>query len=62
MSQGLRTIQPHDLAAELETELFPRLAELLRSRGRGHCMRLTDLDRDLMVRLCGWLRVEVFEV
>lgn len=61
MSQGLRTIQPHDLAAELETELFPRLAERLRSRGRGHCMRLTDLDRDLMVRLCGRLRAEVPE-
>lgn len=61
MSQGLRTIQPHDLAAELEAELFPRLADLLRSRGRGHCMRLTDLDRDLMVRLCGRLRAEVPE-
>ncbi len=61
MSQGLRTVQPHDLAAELEAELFPRLVELLRSRGRGHCMRLTDLDRDLMVRLCGRLRAEVPE-
>lgn len=61
MSQGLRTIQPHDLAVELEVELFPRLADLLRSRGRGHCMRLTDLDRDLMVRLCGRLRAEVPE-
>jgi len=61
MSQGLRTIASHDLAAELETELFPRLALLLRARGRGHCMRLTDLDRDLMVRLCGRLRAEVPE-
>lgn len=59
MSQGLRTIQPYDLAAELEAELFPRLAQLLRSRGRGHCMRITDLDRELMVRLCGRLRGEV---
>lgn len=61
MSQGLRTIQSHDLTAELEAELFPQLADLLRSRGRGHCMRLTDLDRDLMVRLCGRLRAEVAE-
>jgi DNA phosphorothioation-dependent restriction protein DptH len=61
MSQGLRVIQPHELAAELETELFPRLAEQLRSRDRGHCMRLTDLDRELMVRLCGRLRAEVPE-
>ncbi|MCB9694488.1 MAG: helix-turn-helix domain-containing protein [Alphaproteobacteria bacterium] len=59
MSQGLRTLQPHDLAAELELELFPRLSELLRSRAPGHCMRLTDLDRDLMVRLCGRLRAEI---
>lgn len=59
MSQGLRTIQPHDLAAELEAELLPRLAEILRSRGRGHCMRLIDLDGDLMVRLCARLRSEV---
>jgi DNA phosphorothioation-dependent restriction protein DptH len=59
MSQGLRTLQPHDLAAELERELYPRLSELLRSRAPGHCMRLTDLDRDLMVRLCGRLRAEV---
>jgi DNA phosphorothioation-dependent restriction protein DptH len=61
MSQGLRAIQPYDLAAELETELFPRLAELLRSRSRGHCMRLTDLDGDLIVRLCGRLRAELPE-
>lgn len=61
MSQGLRTIEPHDLAAELEAELLPRLAEHLRSRGRGHCMRLTDLDRELVVRLCGRLRAEVPE-
>jgi DNA phosphorothioation-dependent restriction protein DptH len=61
MSQGLRTIQAYDLATELEAELFPRLAELLRARGPGHCMRLTDLDRDLMVRLCGRLRAEVPE-
>lgn len=61
MSQGLRTVQPHDIAAELEVELFPRLTQLLRSRGPGHCMRLTDLDRDLMVRLCSRLRAEVPE-
>jgi DNA phosphorothioation-dependent restriction protein DptH len=61
MSQGLRTVQSHDLAVELEAELFPRLAGLLRSRGHGHCMRLADLDQDLAVRLCGRLRAEVPE-
>jgi DNA phosphorothioation-dependent restriction protein DptH len=59
MSQGLRPLQAHDLAAELERELLPRLSDLLRSRAAGHCMRITDLDRDLMVRLCGRLRAEV---
>lgn len=61
MSQGFRTLQPHDLAAELERELVPRLVELLRSRANGHCMRVTDLDRELMVRLCGRLRAETPE-
>ncbi len=59
MTQGLRTLHAHDLAEELERELFPRLSELLRSRAAGHCMRLTDLDRDVMVRLCSRLRGEV---
>jgi hypothetical protein len=54
-------IRPYDLAAELETELLPGLIGLLRSRGRGHCMRLTDVDSDLMVRLCGRLGAEVPE-
>lgn len=61
MSQGLRIVQPHDLAAELEAQLVSRLASLLRSRSRGHCMRLADLDSALMARLCARLRVEVPE-
>jgi DNA phosphorothioation-dependent restriction protein DptH len=61
LSQGLRTIQSHDLAAELEADLVPRLAALLRSRSRGHCMRVTDLDVDLMTRLCDRLRADVPE-
>ena len=61
MSQGLRTVQPHDLAAELEAQLLSRLAVLLRSRSRGHCMRLVDLDSALMARLCARLRTEVPE-
>ena len=59
MSQGLREIQPYDLAAELERVLLPKLVELLKSRAPGHCMRVTDLDADLMARLCGRLRAEV---
>ena len=59
MSQGLRIVQPYDLVAELEALLFSRLAGLLRSRSRGHCMRLADLDSVLMERLCARLRKEV---
>jgi len=59
MSQGLRTVQPHDVAAELEAQLFSGLAGLLRSRSHGHCMRIADLDSALMARLCARLRIEV---
>lgn len=56
---GLRELQPYDLSAELERLLLPQLAEHLRARAAGHCMRVADLDTDLMVRLCGRLRAEV---
>ena len=59
MSRGLRELQAADLAAEIERDLLPRLAGILRSRGLGHCMRVDDLDRDLMTRLCARLRAEV---
>jgi len=56
---GLRELHPQDWSAALERILLPRLAARLRSRADGHCMRVTDLDQDLMVRLCGRLRAEV---
>ena len=59
MSQGLRELQNYDVAAELEKVLVPVLSERLRGRGLGHCMRVSDLELDLMVRLCGRLRAEV---
>ena len=58
MTQGIRILQPYDLAVELERELLPRFTNLLRSRGQGHCMRIADLDVDLMIRLCARLRAE----
>lgn len=61
MSQGLREITRYELNAALETVLLPRLSMLLSAREAGHCMRVTDLDRDLMVRLCGALRAQVPE-
>jgi len=59
MSQGLYEITSQDLNAALESVLLPRFAEILSKREPGHCMRVTDLDRDLMIRLCGGLRSRV---
>lgn len=59
MSQGLRELTSLELNAALESVLLPRLAAVLGQREAGHCMRVTDLDRDLMVRLCGGLRSRV---
>lgn len=59
MSQGLRELTSQELNAALELVLLPRLAEVLAARELGHCMRVTDLDRDLMVRLAGGLRARV---
>lgn len=59
MSQGLREITPSDWHAALEEVLLPRLVGVLSGKQAGHCMRVTDLDRDLMVRLAGSLRAAV---
>lgn len=59
MSQGLREVHPADIAAELEQLLIGRFKTLLLEHGPGHCMRVTDLDVDLMRRLCARLRQEV---
>ena len=59
MSQGLRELTDPEWNAALETVLLPRLAGVLETRAAGHCMRVTDLDRELMVRLCGGLRARV---
>jgi hypothetical protein len=59
MSQGLRELTSQELNAALESVLLPKLAGILVARGLGHCMRVTDLDRELMVRLAGALRAMV---
>jgi ABC-type branched-subunit amino acid transport system ATPase component len=59
MSQGLRELINHELNAALESVLLPRLSQLLAARDLGHCMRVTDLDRELMIRLVGGLRAAV---
>lgn len=59
MPRGLSELQPGDMSPNLESVLLPRLAKLLRTRQKGHCMRVSDLDNGLMTRLCERLRQEV---
>jgi DNA phosphorothioation-dependent restriction protein DptH len=61
MSQGLQELNGHELAAALEQALLPLLAEQIRARQPGHCMRISNLSTDLMGRLCSGLRAEVPE-
>lgn len=58
MSQGLRPLHAQELLAELEGLLLPWLQQVLQTRAAGHCMRLGDLDLELMVRLAGRLQAE----
>jgi hypothetical protein len=53
---GLREITDDDLDQALERVLLPRLAEVLASRGPGHCVRVDDLHSALCVRLVRRLR------
>lgn len=59
MSQGLLELTNQELNAALESVLLPKLSKLLAAREFGHCMRVTDLDRELMIRLAGGLRATV---
>ena len=59
MSQGLRELTNRELNAALESVLLPRLSQQLAARDLGHCMRVTDLDQELMIRLAGGLRAAV---
>ena len=56
MSDVFRAIHARDVAASIEEVLLPRLAEALRDRVPGHCMRVSDLDSDLMAALARALR------
>ena len=59
MSGGFRALPVADITHAVEQQLLPRLAGALREHGAGHCMRVPDLDRDLMVSLARSLRHEV---
>ena len=59
MAQGIRQVVDSDVQAALSATLTPYLSDLLTSRGAGHCMKVLDLDRALMLRLAKALRQEV---
>lgn len=59
MTKGLRELQSADVAVELEKAILPVLASELAARTDGHCMRVSDLDTELMIRLCEGLRSKV---
>jgi DNA phosphorothioation-dependent restriction protein DptH len=59
MNKGMTTLTAEDVATELELALLAGLTAHLRERGPGHCARVCDLDRGLMLRLCRSLRSQV---
>ena len=59
MSAGFQELSSAQLTNELEDVVVPLLVEQLRTRIAGHCMRVSDLDAELMIRLCARLRAEL---
>ncbi|GAB1644323.1 methylation-associated defense system ATP-binding protein MAD8 [Krasilnikovia sp. MM14-A1259] len=53
---GLAEPAPADVRDALEDVLIPRLLSLLSTREAGHCMRVTELETDLSLRLVQRLR------
>ena len=56
MSHVFQAIHARDVAGSIEEVLLPRLTEALQDRVPGHCMRVSDLDSDLMAALARALR------
>lgn len=59
MTSAFTELTAEQLTAELEAVLLPWLAEVLRSRAPGHCMRVADLDQSLMLALTNGLQRDV---
>jgi DNA phosphorothioation-dependent restriction protein DptH len=53
---GLRNLNREEWLQAIESEAIPYFRRKLSACKPGHCMRVTDLDTDLMVRLCRTLR------
>ena len=59
MSQGLTLLTQSAVTDALQDHLANRLANVLRERAGGHCMRVADLDADVALGLAVRLRKEV---
>lgn len=56
MSDAFHSVTREDLNKALEEVLFDELAGILDARQPGHCMKVTDLDAEVMRVLCRRLR------
>ena len=56
MSDAFTKLSQDKLNAALADLLCPRINAILRDRGPGHCMRVTDLDDAVMESVCAELR------
>jgi len=59
VSTAFQELSLGQITVELENVAVPLLVEQLQTRVAGHCMRVSDLDAELMVRLCARLRAEL---
>lgn len=56
MSNAFTKLPQEKLNASVASLLCPRIEAILGDRGPGHCMRVTDLDDDVMESVCKELR------
>ena len=56
MSNAFTKLSQDKLNAAVADLLCPRIETILGDRGPGHCMRVTDLDDDVMESVCKELR------
>ena len=59
MTQGLQELELQDVTNELENGAAAAVRRAASLARPGHCMRVSDLDAELMVRLCARLRAEL---
>lgn len=51
MIKGIQTVIKSDIDGSLISVLVPKFKLLLETRGAGHCMKVSDLETELMYQL-----------